>query len=76
MIRAAPITLGNREAAEFIPAAGVSERDLADAAQLLLLADETPEGRSFRDAREGAIWCERVFHPRGFVVVQHSLDRD
>ena len=40
------ITLGNRQATEFIPAAGVSERELADAAQLSSLADETPEGRS------------------------------
>jgi K+-transporting ATPase ATPase B chain len=40
------ITLGNREAVEFIPVAGVSERELADAAQLASLADETPEGRS------------------------------
>ncbi|MGZ4489659.1 MAG: potassium-transporting ATPase subunit KdpB [Nocardioidaceae bacterium] len=40
------ITLGNREAVEFIPVAGVSEQDLADAAQLASLADETPEGRS------------------------------
>jgi len=40
------ITLGNRQAAAFLPAAGVSERELADAAQLASLADETPEGRS------------------------------
>ncbi|WP_414474629.1 potassium-transporting ATPase subunit KdpB [Microvirga sp. M2] len=40
------ITLGNRQAAEFRPVSGVSERDLADAAQLASLADETPEGRS------------------------------
>ncbi len=40
------ITLGNRQATEFLPAAGVAERDLADAAQLASLADETPEGRS------------------------------
>ncbi len=40
------ITLGNREAAEFIPVGGVRERELADAAQLSSLADETPEGRS------------------------------
>jgi len=40
------ITLGNRQATEFVAAAGVSERDLADAAQLSSLADETPEGRS------------------------------
>ena len=40
------ITLGNRQAAEFIPVKGVSEQALADAAQLASLADETPEGRS------------------------------
>ena len=40
------ITLGNRQATEFIPVAGHTERQLADAAQLASLADETPEGRS------------------------------
>jgi K+-transporting ATPase ATPase B chain len=40
------ITLGNRQATSFIPAPGVDERELADAAQLSSLADETPEGRS------------------------------
>lgn len=40
------ITLGNRQAAEFIPASGVTEEELAQAAQLASLADETPEGRS------------------------------
>jgi K+-transporting ATPase ATPase B chain len=40
------ITLGNRQASTFIPVKGVTERDLADAAQLASLADETPEGRS------------------------------
>ncbi len=40
------ITIGNREASEFIPVGGVLESDLADAAQLSSLADETPEGRS------------------------------
>jgi K+-transporting ATPase ATPase B chain len=40
------ITLGNRQAAAFIPMPGVSESDLAEAAQLSSLADETPEGRS------------------------------
>ena len=40
------ITLGNRQATEFIPAEGVSIETLADAAQLASLADETPEGRS------------------------------
>lgn len=40
------ITLGNRQASEFIPSEGVSVEQLADAAQLASLADETPEGRS------------------------------
>ncbi len=40
------ITLGNRRATEFIPAPDVKEADLADAAQLSSLSDETPEGRS------------------------------
>jgi potassium-transporting ATPase ATP-binding subunit len=40
------ITLGNRQASEFIPAPGVSEQELAEVAQLASLADETPEGRS------------------------------
>ncbi len=40
------ITLGNRQAAEFVPMPGVEELELAEAAQLSSLADETPEGRS------------------------------
>ena len=40
------ITIGNREAGDFLPIGGVDERALADAAQLASLADETPEGRS------------------------------
>ena len=40
------ITLGNRQASTFVPAPGVTEQQLADAAQLASLADETPEGRS------------------------------
>jgi len=40
------ITLGNRQASAFVPAPGVTEQQLADAAQLASLADETPEGRS------------------------------
>ncbi|MBL8668771.1 MAG: potassium-transporting ATPase subunit KdpB, partial [Rhodospirillales bacterium] len=40
------ITLGNRQATEFLPLPGVSERELANAVQLASLADETPEGRS------------------------------
>ncbi|MCM2577014.1 potassium-transporting ATPase subunit KdpB, partial [Streptomyces meridianus] len=59
------ITLGNREAAEFVPVGGISEEELADAAQLSSLADETPEGRSvvvlakerygLRERREGEL---------------------
>jgi potassium-transporting ATPase ATP-binding subunit len=40
------ITLGNRQAAEFMPAPGITAAEMADAAQLASLADETPEGRS------------------------------
>ena len=40
------ITLGNRQASDFVPLSGVSAEELADAAQLSSLADETPEGRS------------------------------
>jgi potassium-transporting ATPase ATP-binding subunit len=40
------ITLGNRQASEFVPAPGVDERELAEVAQFASLADETPEGRS------------------------------
>ncbi len=40
------ITLGNRQAADFVPAPGISQERLAEAAQLASLADETPEGRS------------------------------
>ncbi|MGA2023481.1 MAG: potassium-transporting ATPase subunit KdpB, partial [Steroidobacteraceae bacterium] len=40
------ITLGNRQAVAFLPAPGISEQELGDAAQLASLADETPEGRS------------------------------
>ncbi|WP_233517747.1 potassium-transporting ATPase subunit KdpB [Geodermatophilus marinus] len=40
------ITLGNREAVEFLPVGGTGEKEMADAAQLASLADQTPEGRS------------------------------
>lgn len=46
MDKTGTITLGNRQAATFLPAPGVQEAELADAAQLASLADETPEGRS------------------------------
>ncbi len=53
------ITLGNRQATQFFPAPGVAERDLADAAQLASLADETPEGRSIV-----VLAKEKYAHPR------------
>lgn len=53
------ITLGNRKANAFIPVDGVSEQELADAAQLSSLADETPEGRSV------VIFAKEKFNIRG-----------
>jgi K+-transporting ATPase ATPase B chain len=53
------ITLGNRQASNFLHASGVSERDLADAAQLSSLADETPEGRSI------VVLAKQKFNLRG-----------
>jgi len=53
------ITLGNRQAAEFIPAVGVTEKQLAEAAQLSSLADETPEGRSI------VVFAKQKFGLRG-----------
>ena len=52
------ITLGNREAVEFIPAPDVTREELADAAQLSSLADETPEGRSV------VVLAKKFRHPR------------
>lgn len=52
------ITLGNREATAFIPLRGVHEQDLAEAAQLASLADETPEGRSI------VILAKEKYHAR------------
>jgi K+-transporting ATPase ATPase B chain len=56
------ITLGNRMATEFIPAPGIALSDLADAAQLASLADETPEGRSI------VTLAKERFHLRGREV--------
>ena len=53
------ITLGNRMAAEFIPVEGVDAAELADAAQLASLADETPEGRSI------VVLAKREYNLRG-----------
>ena len=58
------ITLGNRQAVEFIPVKGVSEAELADAAQLSSLADETPEGRSI------AVLAKQRFQLRGREVAE------
>jgi K+-transporting ATPase ATPase B chain len=56
------ITLGNRQAVEFVPLDGVDERELADAAQLASLADETPEGRSI------VVLAKQLFQLRGREV--------
>jgi len=61
------ITLGNRQAVEFIPAAGVTESELADAAQLSSLADETPEGRSI------VILAKEKYNLRGREVSEHEV---
>ena len=53
------ITLGSRQAVEFLTAAGVSEGELADAAQLSSLADETPEGRSIVALAQGKYGVKR-----------------
>jgi len=53
------ITLGNRQASQFIPLQGVTEQELADAAQLSSIADETPEGRSI------VILAKELFGIRG-----------
>ena len=58
------ITLGNRQAVEFIPVKGVTEAELADAAQLSSLADETPEGRSI------TVLAKQKFQLRGREVAE------
>ena len=64
------ITLGNRQATEFIPATGVHVSSLADAAQLASLADETPEGRSIVVlAKEKYNLRARDLHSIGAVFV-------
>ena len=67
------ITLGNRQAAAFVPAPGVTERELADAAQLASLADETPEGRSIVVlAKQHFGLRERDIHALGASFVHFS----
>jgi len=60
------ITLGNRQAVEFIPFPGCTEAELADAAQLASLADETPEGRSI------VILAKEKYGLRGREVAEHE----
>ncbi len=67
------ITLGNRQATAFVPAPGVSEQELADAAQLASLADETPEGRSIVVlAKQRFNLRERDLHALGATFVPFS----
>jgi K+-transporting ATPase ATPase B chain len=60
------ITLGNRQAVEFIPVGDVTEEELADAAQLSSLADETPEGRSI------VVLAKEKYNIRGREVAEHE----
>jgi len=62
------ITLGNREAVEFISVEGISAAQLADAAQLSSLADETPEGRSV------VVLAKEKYNLRGREVAEHEAN--
>ena len=62
------ITLGNRQAATFIPAPGVTEAEMADAAQLSSLADETPEGRSI------VVLAKEKYGLRGRELSSHEME--
>jgi len=62
------ITLGNREAVEFLPVDGVTPAELADAAQLSSLADETPEGRSV------VVLAKEKYGLRGRQVASHEAE--
>ncbi|MGR9037782.1 MAG: potassium-transporting ATPase subunit KdpB [Gammaproteobacteria bacterium] len=67
------ITLGNRQASAFIPARNIEEKDLADAAQLTSLADETPEGRSIVIlAKQTFGFRQRDVHTLGATFVHFS----
>jgi K+-transporting ATPase ATPase B chain len=67
------ITLGNRQASQFLPLTGISEHELADAAQLATLADETPEGRSIIVlAKQRFAIRERNIHELGATFVAFS----
>src|SRR5499433_3269243 len=62
------ITLGNRAATAFVPAPGIAEKDLANAAQLASLADETPEGRSI------VVLAKEKYGIRGRELAQHGAN--
>jgi K+-transporting ATPase ATPase B chain len=62
------ITFGNRQATEFLPAPGVTEGDMADAAQLSSLADETPEGRSI------VVLAKEKYQLRGRDFAMHEAE--
>jgi len=62
------ITFGNRQASRFIPAPGVTEAELADAAQLSSLADETPEGRSI------VVLAKEKYNLRGREMSSHHAE--
>ena len=62
------ITLGNRQASEFIPVDGVTSEELADVAQLASLADETPEGRSI------VVLAKERFNLRGRNINQMHIE--
>jgi K+-transporting ATPase ATPase B chain len=77
------ITLGNRQASEFIPLSGVEERELAEVAQIASLADETPEGRSIvvlaKDRyglREREVGDEAHFVPFSATTRMSGVDLD
>jgi K+-transporting ATPase ATPase B chain len=62
------ITFGNRQATEFLPAPGVTEAEMADAAQLSSLADETPEGRSI------VVLAKEKYRLRGRDFAAHEAE--
>jgi K+-transporting ATPase ATPase B chain len=62
------ITFGNRQATEFIPAPGVTDAEMADAAQLSSLADETPEGRSI------VVLAKEKYQLRGREFASHEAE--
>ncbi len=77
------ITLGNRMASEFVPVGGHQEQEVADAAQLASLADETPEGRSIVvlakerfDIRERQLEADHTFVPFSATTRMSGLDVD